>query len=600
MRKILFFAVATMAFVACHRLETNADVSLQKTTPLNAAPSQDSEKTKTVARSAHYNYYFLESTAQQLKGNYAAAFDLLRRAREFCPDAPEVYYHLAGYYIDMDQDSMAQACFEKAVALNPTNDMYVEKLGQMYISQRNYADATEIYERLYDSHRGRYDVLQILLQLYAMENNYEQMLHTLDRMETIEGSTEQISFSKMQIYEQQGKHEKARAELQALAEKNPNNPNYQVMYGNWLLQNGNADEALKQYRRVLKTDPDNTLAQMSMLDYYREKQMTEAADNQLIQLLLSRHTPDDEKVALMRQYILTEEKAGVDSTKILGIFDRVLALPQPSADMTMLKSAYQSLKKMPQEEIEQTLRDALAIEPDHVGARVQLVQDLWNRKDYDEVIALCRPAQEYNPDEMAFYYFQGLAHFQKDEQDEALDVFRKGVSQIKEDSNPDIVSDFYAIMGDILHQKDRDEEAFASYDSCLHWKDDNIGALNNYAYYLSIRKYTKAEDQRAALDKAEQMSRKTIQAEPANSTYLDTYAWILFLQGRYPEAKNYIEQAIANSDDLSGVVKEHAGDIYAVNGDISRAMEFWQQAADGGSDSPTLHKKIAQKRYIEE
>jgi tetratricopeptide (TPR) repeat protein len=255
---------------------------------------------------------------------------------------------------------------------------------------------------------------------------------------------------------------------------------------------------------------------------------------------------------------------------------------------------------MPQEEIEQTLRDALAIEPDHVGARVQLVQDLWNRKDYDEVIALCRPAQEYNPDEMAFYYFQGLAHFQKDEQDEALDVFRKGVSQIKEDSNPDIVSDFYAIMGDILHQKGRDEEAFASYDSCLHWKDDNIGALNNYAYYLSIRKYTKAEDQRAALDKAEQMSRKTIQAEPANSTYLDTYAWILFLQGRYPEAKNYIEQAIANSDDLSGVVKEHAGDIYAVNGDIPRAMEFWQQAADGGSDSPTLHKKIAQKRYIEE
>ena len=208
------------------------------------------------------------------------------------------------------------------------------------------------------------------------------------------------------------------------------------------------------------------------------------------------------------------------------------------------------------------------------------------------MIAICRPALEYNPDEMAFYYFQGMAQYQKHENDAALATFRKGVDQIRPDSNPDIVSDFYAIMGDILHEKGRNGEAFQAYDSCLQWKPDNTAALNNYAYYLSVEKKN--------LTKAEQMSYKTIKAEPSNSTFLDTYAWILFQEKRYEEAKIYIEQAIRNDSTLSGVVKEHAGDIYAQTGDMEKALEYWRQSLEGGNASATLKKKIQLKKYIAE
>ncbi len=81
------------------------------------------------------------------------------------------------------------------------------------------------------------------------------------------------------------------------------------------------------------------------------------------------------------------------------------------------------------------------------------------------------------------------------------------------------------IMGDILNKKGLEEESFAAYDSCLQWKDDNVTALNNYAYYMSLKG--------VELHKAEQMSYKTIKAEPKNGTYLDTYAWILFMEERY-------------------------------------------------------------------
>ena len=53
------------------------------------------------------------------------------------------------------------------------------------------------------------------------------------------------------------------------------------------------------------------------------------------------------------------------------------------------------------------------------------------------------------------------------------------------------------------------------------------------------------------------MSVKTIQAEPTSATYLDTYAWILFLEGRYEEAKMYIDQAISNDS-----TDESSADVY--------------------------------------
>ena len=249
---------------------------------------------------------------------------------------------------------------------------------------------------------------------------------------------------------------------------------------------------------------------------------------------------------------------------------------------------------MPKDTINQAFEKVLEIAPDNVEARLQLVQNLWDDKKYDKVIEMTDQAQAYNPDEMVFYYFGGMAHYLKGDDDKTLDTFRKGVAQVNEKSSPELVSDLYMIMGDILNKKGLEKESYAAYDSCLQWKDDNIPALNNYAYYISL----KGEN----LHKAEQMSYKTIKAEPKNGTYLDTYAWILFMEERYHEAKIYMDQAIANMDstETSNVVLEHAGDIYAMNGLTDEAMKYWKKSYDGGNKTDAMELKLKYKKYIPE
>lgn len=538
-----------------------------------------------------YNYFFLEGVRQQEMGNLTAAFDLLRHARDLNPNAPEVYYLLAPYYVDLKDDTRSRAYYERAATLDPENSSYIEKLGQLYVSQKDYPNAINAYEKLYALNKARVDVLQILYQLYGSQNEFQQMINVLNRIEVLEGSSEQISLSKMQIYEQMGEKRKEYDELKSLVDSHPLDLNYKVMFGNWLLQNGKKKEAVKLYRNVLKEEPTNALAKLSLLDYYRTIGDQAIVDVITQELLQSPKTEKETKIALLRQVISSNQQANVsDSAEVMKLFSQALSVPQTDADILMMKAAYMSLKKMPKAEINRVYEQAIDVEPDNSRARIALIQNIWDTGDYDKVIAICRPAQEYNPEEMVFYYFQGMAQYQKHENDAALQTFRKGVSQIKADSNPDVVSDFYALMGEILHEKGRLAESFQAYDSCLQWKPDNIAAMNNYAYYLS--------EANKDLPKAEQLSYKTIKAEPNNSTFLDTYAWILFQQKRYEEAKIYIDQAIRSDSTLTGVVKEHAGDIYAMTGDIDKALEFWQQSLKGGNQSAVLKKKIQLKKYV--
>lgn len=542
--------------------------------------------------SLRFKMYYYEAVKQQISGNYDAAYDLLEHCIGINPNAAEAYFMLSFYDGILKGDSAAFADVKKASELNPSNNAYLERIGVGYVSIGNLDEAIKAYEKLSRNSPERSDVLDFLAQLYSRQKDYDKMLDVLNRMEALEGASEDLTLAKMRVYSLQGKKEEEYNELKNMSEKHPNDMNYRVMLGNWLLQNGRPDEAGKLYLEVLQAEPENIMARMSMIDYYRTSGQAMRADSLQEVMLVSPKTPVDGKMALMRQVVADNEKNGADSTLVIDLFKKILKEPQETSDMAQLYAAYLTLKKMPQDSISKVLETVLAISPDNVAARLQLIQAEWNKQDFDRVIELSNQALDYSPDELAFYYFLGFAYIQKDDDDSALEVLRRGVSQINDQSNPSLVSDFYAIMGDILHDKGDDKGAYAAYDSCLQWKDDNYGCLNNYAYYLSV--------ENKDLDKAAQMSYRTVQAEPDNSTFLDTYAWILFMQKKYAEALQYIDMAVKNDTTKSAVIIEHAGDIHAVNGDIDGAVKYWNEALKAGAENETvLRRKIKLRKYVE-
>ena len=540
--------------------------------------------------SLSYDAFFLEAMVQRQKGNHDATFDLLQHCIKLNPQASEAYYYLAQYYQMLRNDSLAQQCYLKAAELEPDNPTFLETVAQSYIRQQDYAKAIKVVEQLYNQDKSREELLEMLFELYQQTDDTDKAIATLNRIEANEGKSERLSFAKSEIYTKMGNKAAAIAEMKTLADQYPNDLNYKGMYADMLLRNEEEERALGLYNEILAEEPGNTHAQVSLRSYYRVQGETEKVDSITELILLNKNTTTEQRIYLMRQVVADSERTDGDSTRVLALFHKMLAQPQQSDDIATLCAAYMDLKKMPQDSVKAMLQTVLRIAPDNAAARLQLVSYAWDRKDHDEVISLCQEARQYNPEEMAFYYYQGMAYYQEENHDKALEAFQNGISVINEESNPAIVSDFYAVMGDLLHQKGMAREAFEAYDSCLQWKDDNVMCLNNYAYYLS--------EMNEQLDKAEEMSYKTIKAEPKSATYLDTYAWILFMQQRYSEAKIYIDQALQNDSDSSAVITEHAGDIYILNKEPERAVELWQQALKKDPQNKLLARKIRQRKYI--
>ena len=581
MKRLLFISLIIFALLPTYGKKK--EKKAQATTPRQEQRLSDNDMRR-------YQYFYLEAIRQEGLGNYPEAFDLYRHCLEIDSLASESHYAISGFYSSINKDSLALWHLKKANSLDPKNDEFAERLGQYYLSQNMIDEGTAVYERLANMFHNRSEFLDILIRIYQYKKDYKKMLETLNRLEEAEGQSEGLTLSKMQVYSSMGDEKGAYGELSRLVKSHPNDLNYKVMMGNWLLANSKKEEALKAYKAVLKDEPDNAQAQMSLMDYYRAVGNSADADTLLYQILENPNTEAQTRITLMRQVVSDNEQSGGDSTRILNIFSRILSLPQKSSEMAEMQVAYMTYKHMPQDSILSGLNKVLAINPENIGARLQRLDIMWRDTIDENVIAECEKAIDYTPEETALYYYLGLAKYLNKDDAGALKALRKGATTIKDDTPIEISSRIYMISGDILHSMNKAEEAYAAYDSCLNINPNEISCLNNYAYYLS--------EENRDLKRAEQMSYKTIKAEPENTTYLDTYAWILYMQKRYEEARIYIDQALKNdSTQTSSVIWEHAGDIYIRLGLKTDASNYWQKAIDSGADNAMeIRKKIARTK----
>ena len=126
-------------------------------------------------------------------------------------------------------------------------------------------------------------------------------------------------------------------------------------------------------------------------------------------------------------------------------------------------------------------------------------------------------------------------------------------------------------LGDYHHLLGNRKEAYKFYKKALEINPRYVPVLNNYAYYLS--------EEKRQLRKALEMSRITIEEEPDNATYLDTYGWILYLLKRPEEAKPYFKHAMVYGGKDSDVILRHYSEVLKALGEDDLST-YYRSLAD--------------------
>ena len=587
--KIGWLFVTVLMLTSCGGIRS---VRTAKTTAKADGASLMKETLLSAEQQRKYDYFFLEAMRMKGKNEYDAAFGLLQHCLDINPTASSALYEISQYYMFLRQVPQGQVALEQAVAFAPDNYWYSQGLVSLYQQQNELDKAAALLEKMVTRFPSKQDPLFSLLDIYSRQEKYNDVISTLNRLEKRLGKNEQLSMEKFRIYLQMKDDKKAFQEIESLVQEYPMDMRYQVILGDVYLQNGKKQEAYDAYQKVLAVEPDNPMALFSMASYYEQTGQKELYQQQLDTLLLNKKVTSDTKISVMRQVIAENEQSSAkDSTQVSALFDRMMKQDMDDPQIPMLYSQYLLSKNMEQEAVP-VLEQVVDLDPTNKAARLMLVSAAVKKEDYKQIIKVCEPGIEATPDALELYYYLAIAYHQAEQGDSVLSVCNRALEHITPDTRKEVISDFYSIMGDIYHTKKQMTEAYAAYDSALVYNPSNIGALNNYAYYLSV--------ERRDLDKAEEMSYKTVKAEPNNSTYLDTYAWILFEKGNYAEARIYIDNAMKNDGEKSDVIVEHCGDIYFMTGDVEGALKYWKKALEMGSESKTLKQKIEKKKYIAE
>lgn len=208
---------------------------------------------------------------------------------------------------------------------------------------------------------------------------------------------------------------------------------------------------------------------------------------------------------------------------------------------------------------------------------------------FENVIQHSERAMEFYPNQAMLYYFNGIAYQRKKKNKEAI----SSLEQAKKLStaNPGMISEINGLLGDAYNAVKDYEKSDKAYEEALAFNPNNDAVLNNYSYYLSLRK--------SNLEKAEKMSTLLIKNNPENATFLDTHAWVLYTRQKYREAKKVMEKAIGTG--LANATHfEHYGDILFKLGETENAVQQWEKAKTMlSSSNEILNKKIANRKIYE-
>ena len=550
------------------------------------------DKASTTA-DALYNSLYLESVCQREAGHLAAQYELLSQALKLNPNAPEAVFDMAACVSQgnvMDEETVTEL-FDKSVKLTKgKNAYYLETYAEYLTYRQMFERAVPVWEKLTSDESKRENAYRMLVTCYDRLGRNEDMLHVLEAWTKVEGGSEYVEVMRMKTLNRLGRYDEAIAIADKLAEVDPSNEYYAAARAESLLESGDTAQAGQEARKLKEKYPQSPSVQVLLIHYLNETKQRDQMLKAVADVILN----DEQEMGLrtsMMQSLMSDVRSPQEEKCVVQIFDSLMTQPLEDASLPELYIHYLVSKHAPDSAYMPAMRRMIDIDPSDNSARLMMVQDALNRKDYGETITQCREGIRYNPKNLIYYHIGGGALYQEKRYEESLALFEQALPFVKDAKELETVSNFYSSYADALHETGRRDEAYALYDSALVYNPVNTVALNNYAYFLSL--------DGIRLDYAREMSSKVLEIEPDNPTYIDTYAWILFLNKEYNEARSYIDKALEKVKDEpgDGSLYEHAGDIYYHLDKRTEALRFWRKAETLGGGTEVLSKKIKNQRY---
>ena len=536
-----------------------------------------------------FEYLFIEALKQKMIGNQQRAVSLLSSCLEIDPGSSAAMFELANMHVANNDLTSASLLLEKAISLNPENKWYKLLLARIFSQTGKYAESAALYDQLIKVEPENHEFIYMKAMMFASAKMYDESIKSFNDLEKKVGLNEQITLMKEQIYRDAGKTKEAFAEIQRLIDSNPKEPRYFGLLADAYLDQGDKVNALKYYNKILEMDPGNGFVHFSLANFYQSENNPTLSFEHTLKGFASKEVDIDTKLQLYLLHSGNKEEFKFSDQQLEQLV-RVLIDNYGDDFRVYTVFAEHLIRNKQYAEARQQLKNVIDLGINDYMVWEQVVFLDNELQDWENLYTHTQSAIAIFPNQPQLYFFHAIACIQLLKPEEAIAISEEGLMYVVD--NPAMSGQLNFIKGESLYKLGKFDEAFQFFDEAIKLDPENFIALNNYAYYLSIIERD--------LEKAERMSAKVVERFPDNSTYLDTYAWVLFKKKNFTLAKFYMETALKNGGNENPTLLDHYGDILFMLDRVDEAVSFWKKALEYGSDSTVIDQKIKEKRYISE
>jgi len=517
---------------------------------------------------AGYNNLYIEAIKQKLLGNIGNALQCFQQCIEINPQSDGSYFQMAQILISSGDIDNGKKFLKKACEISPDNMWYNMLLAGIYHQQNNIDSTIICYERAVKGNPSKDDLLISLAALYNEKKEFSKARTMLGNFEEKFGVNEKTTLSIIETLLAEGKKKEARLKVEELLAGNPDdivlNGYLAEIYGS----EGETEKAREVYRSLIERNPENPNIQLSLIKFLSDEKSYEELIDLLNIALLNEKIRREDKISLVSELIENNDIIkGYAKNMELSLMlleaqykdDNIIILLRPE----FLKNQKKNI------EAASRLEEIIKANPDNYFAWERLLFVYLGLRDFKNLEQKGKEcATRFNRSVIAKMLYANAA-LENGNYDVALEELRK--ADILAGENKEIKLQIMTIRADLYYRMKNYAEAFRAYDEALKLNSNDLTVMNNYAYYLA--------EQDINLKEAEKMARIVTEKDKGNSTFLDTYAWVLYKRGKSREAARIMEK-ILGSDEHSNDAEyyEHYGYILKKMGRCNDAIMSWEKA----------------------
>jgi tetratricopeptide (TPR) repeat protein len=539
-------------------------------------------KKKQEGHDAAYINSFHEGVRFKLNGQDQEAIDKFKACLVIDEKDDAAHFALAQIYLN--QENLDQATFHtlKASDIDPKNEHYQSELAFMYVELKKFPEAISVFEKLLKKTPNNPTYYAGAAECYAQMGDVKKGLDLLIRMENNLGANPGIAIEKFKLLVSAKRDEEAITVLKNAKKKFAGEPMIIANLVDYYLQHKRFQEGFELLKELVSLDPNNGMALLMLGDM----QMQSGDSKNGLQNLKAAIKSDGPSIDQKMNILMALQGQEVMDPDMESLVQHMCKKYPKDAKAYSISGDYYFKVNQFVQAIE-SYKVAVACDPNVYPIWNQILLLEYQFQQFDSLAIDAEKCIGFFPTQALPYFVLGTTLNQQRNFQQSLMTLQTGIEYVLKDE--DLKAEFYGQIGEAEFGLNHTKEATSAYDKALSLSVKNTFVRNQYAYQLAFHELE--------LGKATQIIDEVLAQFPDESRYLDTKGYILFQQGKYPEAKTFFDRACGSAEATDKLCTEHLGDVLFMLGKKDEAMSYWLRAKELGSANKMLNEKITQKKY---